>query len=715
MNRKAPNDNSSLSTEFQPYHLGKNQVSKLFLEYLLPVFSINYKEGTELATYYKDIFKGKSIIYVEQPELEERLWNEVITPSKDSTKYLVGSTGVGKTTLIRNVFQIFDRKPVITKGNLIIYHSFYNMTPSTSNEKTFDIEEGIINTVESACTHLSGYKSKINRLMSYKKTNFYEDFLDFIVDNNSNLDSSIEDSSEFVESLTEENMYAKALDSIKAKDTLDYEMSLLKYYVKQYNSKSKEPLKNIVFILDDIESQPMYYQDHLLELVWRIKKCMGHQKEKSHRVSPHVKMLVALRNFSFRIQQNIHVQIDEGRREIPLNDIILKDSVPPISAIIKKRTDYILNHEEIIAGINNKTKWLNAIKSLNIILTRMYGQYDNMLLNLTHDNLFYSMILAMRIITNEKHLGKYELFLDEEKSAFELNPNVYKLRNPSNDSTVPGNDEVFKSLVYGEFKIYRSMGDYYLTNILNNKGIKGKESYLVELWGPYIIKYMLTKKIVVNRGVLDSFEPADMIIDNILSVFNWADNEDKKHNLRALKNIMGRYYVSGVLRESILKPRTDMEILKSSDRKYTDNIQVFLSTRGKQLYNMLSSNSLLLEAYRDDIETSLSQNDVPSLDLPHSACLKYCIQYINTIRLKELELLYLIKNGNDYVKNFGNETLTVHMLTGISETIKTYYTNDTVEKLELVNAYNDVVYRENENLKEVNSFLGIALKLAASV
>ena len=709
MNRKSPNENYQIEKEFFPFYLGKNQVSKLFLRHLLPIFSTNYKEGSALATFYKDIKEGKSEVYVEQPILEKKLWNDLIIPSEDSTKYLVGATGVGKTTLIRNVFQVFDRKPVIIKNNLIIYHSFYNMEPSKELSATIDIYNGIINTIESTCTFLSGYKSKIKRLESYKSSNFYEDFHAFIMDNNSNLESKVQDDFEFVDSLTEKNMYAKAIDSIKKKDRIDYEMTLLKYYVKQYCSKPGNHIQNIVFIFDDIEAQHIEYQDYLLEIVWSIKKCMGHQKSNSEFTTPYIKMLVALRNFSFRIQQNIHVQKDEAHREIPANDVILKDEVPFISQIVKKRVDYILSHEDLISQIDNKDKWLESIKVLDNILSKTYGQYDTMLLYLTHYNLFYSMILLMRIITNKKFLGKYEIFDDDDNSAFVIRSDIYRLNNPSKDPANPGNDDVFYSMVYGENDVYFSYGDYYLTNILRNKE---KDGYSTEIWGPYIIHYLIKNNIVAKSSAMYNFEASDQIVKKVLSVFNWADEAQREIQEKTVNKTMAYYYVSGVLRESIIKPRNDMRILKSPNREYSKGMNVYLSTRGYQLYNMLKSNSLLLQVYRDDIETTLPNNNICSLNLLKEERVKYCLQYINMIRLRELEMLFLINNGDEFVNTFGTETLAVHLLEGIRQTIVVYYSQNTPEKRELIRIYNDIVSKENDNISEINNSLDISLDFA---
>ena len=99
-----------------------------------------------------------------------------------------------------------------------------------------------------------------------------------------------------------------------------------------------------------------------------------------------------------------------------------------------------------------------------MILQKLYGEYDKMILDLTHNNLFKSMQLLMRILTNRRHLGKYEIFND---GAFDIDPQKYKLANPSVDKGIPGNDVVFCSLAYGEEEAYRDANDYYMTNVMH--------------------------------------------------------------------------------------------------------------------------------------------------------------------------------------------------------------------------------------------------------
>ena len=712
--RRAPNDSFSLTKYFTPYNTGYNRSSEFFLKNIFPLLSTDYNEGTEFALFYKDIVGGKSTIYVDQFELEKRLWKEMITSSWESTKYLVGAIGVGKTTLIRNVFKIFGRKAVITENNLIIYPAFHDLENVSYNnlESCIEqIEKEFAYSIEYACALLSECKSVIEwHINLYQNTDFYEKFYRFIYHNYGDHSFLIDDDYEFVHSLTDENIYKKIITRIKNQKAMDYAMILLKYHVMQFNLNSKEPLQNIVLILDNLDFAYILCPEQIFMFVSIIERCICRRIRTD---ISNTKLLVSLRNNSFRIQKSIIFQKENAYRETPKNiPIILKDEIPSISKIITKRIEYFLKHEEMISNIEDKKKWVNAIELLHYILATSAGEYDDMLLNLTNCNLRASMDLVKRILTNKRFIGSDSILNDNIDSAFNCSTIELRLNVETKNRYFPNKKEIFYSLVYGEKDIYFSKGDYYLSNILQNKN---KSGFSAEIWGPYIIKYMIVKKLISDSEISVRFEKVDVIIKNILSVFNWSDNLDREQCYTTIKNVIEYYYVSGVLSESIVKPRSNTEILKSLSRQYSDEINVFLSKRGKQLYAMLKTNSLILEAYRDDIETSLPNNNLPTLKMSQRDCLNYCIEYVNSIQLRELELLYLIANGNDYVNSFGEETLAVHLLEGIRRTIISYYKANTSEKAEIVTIYNDVVDRVNDTLKKINNIFSIALAFAIAI
>jgi molybdopterin converting factor small subunit len=166
-----------------PKALGNNNIRRFFKWPFETLLTTEYYAGSE----YGKIFNerrddGRSKIYVDQPELENKLQTFFMNVDNDITKFLVGYTGIGKTTLIRNFFQVFDRDVVEKDGNLIIYVSLYAMVSSQSGTPEEKVKNSVGAAVSEAITALSG-KDFIERLESYDSA-FFEDFYNFIKINN---------------------------------------------------------------------------------------------------------------------------------------------------------------------------------------------------------------------------------------------------------------------------------------------------------------------------------------------------------------------------------------------------------------------------------------------------------------------------------------------------------------------------------------------------
>lgn len=133
--------------KIKPYELGNNHLA---LRFKNRAFSIlldsGYYEGTVFGQYYNTFDStGKSSIYVEQPETEKAL-DVFLKTDSDCIKYLVGYTGIGKTTVIRNYFHIYDRNIRVVDESLIIYHSFYSK--GTNNTRKDQVWDSYKNTIK---------------------------------------------------------------------------------------------------------------------------------------------------------------------------------------------------------------------------------------------------------------------------------------------------------------------------------------------------------------------------------------------------------------------------------------------------------------------------------------------------------------------------------------------------------------------------------------
>lgn len=682
---RSPNDDLKLKNNRlnSPFELGENHILKRFRAALKILLSSEYYEGTELGKIYNEVdANGKSKIYISQPTLEKKLQEEFLDEEGDITKYLVGYTGVGKTTLIRNFFGIFNRDIIEKDDNLIIYLSFYAMVADGKSA----LKNSIIEVMELACTYLSEV-DYLERLKSYDD-DYYKQFYRFIYDHNNKLIiHSYPNSPKYTKNIDNTDTdYKKILDHIAKKNPLDYALSQLKYNLYRYKERTKKHFDNIIFIFDDIEAKPMKYQNQLIEIVYHIKKCLQAYEHRSFSF----KTIITLRNYSFRLEQ---IRAKAAFREIDKSDIILKSSIPDLSEVIEKRFQYALQHESIISQSVERQSYIDAKNELDIILKKLYGQYDKMLLSLTHNNIFESMNLLMRILTNKKYIGKYE---KETDGSFILSENDYNLYN-YNDMKGVRNADVFYALVYGENDTYIDRKDYYLTNIMH---FKSEEQAPTEVLGLYVIQYLAKRGLCMADASYDGLKTitGKKVAKEIIKIFDRQSDADKLEMKKGIKKAMKHLYEGGALLQSIWEPKCDEK--EYYTRNYTSDKQIYLSLRGIQLYNMLSANSLLFEVYRDDIDTEIENNDKISMTLSKTKRIEYCLIYAMHIFGKEAEYIRNCSQKENFENAFGDELVTYILLNGIRQSINIYYRDNIEERKYLSGMFNQYAKFVNEFIED---------------
>lgn len=667
--------------KIQPYDLGNNQLALRFKNRAFAILlNSDYYEGTEYGQYYNIIENGKSNIYVSQPETEKELdifWKS----DSNSIKYLVGYTGIGKTTVIRNHFKIFDRNIHIVNNSLVIYHSFYSTSSLTNKSSKADIWNMYKNTLVKAIAYLSGKDSE-NLFLSQKGA-FYKQFYDYMKENSPDLANSYPLTPKFTKQLSVKNFHEKVLQYIANNHEKDYYLMQLKYYIQHYQM-SGNIINNIVFIFDDIEALKVEYHEQAIDMAYHIKKCISAYKSRNF----DIKILISLRNYSFRLNQE---RQKAAFREIDDSDIILKKDVAKLSEVISKRTQAIIEHSDTIKGLVEIDSWKEASASLMIILKKLYGNYDEILLNLTHYNIFNSMRLLLRIITNKRYLGKHEKY--GRDGAFTIDPLIYDLSNK--DARAISNSDVFNSLVYGEGEHYYDYGDYYLPNVLHYSKDQSPDSRILKL---YILKYFLVSQ-NKNRNSLYGiyYEKGCEVVNHICNIFK-NENPIFRDRIRCdIKDAMSYLYIGGVLLQSI----KDNEH-KDNSRKYHEEAMLYLSLRGTQIISMLEANALLFEAYRNDIDTNLNHNTVPSVNLSKEDSLAYCIEYTHQLFSSELNYINQVDDTDGYYSIFDHDFIVSSLIKGLKESVNLFYENSPEKFAALKSKLNCLIKTVNDKADELN-------------
>ena len=695
-----------------PYKKGNNQIFRTYSKAIDVLLTKEYYEGSEFGQYYNQLIKDEesndvSAIYVKQPEIEKVIKEQIINTDLDMVKYLVGYEGVGKTTLIRNMFHVFNRKTSTFNNNLVIYISFYSSRSDSKKDPEKAAREIVVSAIEMAITFLSGYDDVVDRVTSYDE-DFYKKFAKYLSENNQNFaHNTIGKPSDNLLLKKSDNPYIEYLNRLYESNTLDYNLTLLKYYLSMAENRK---YRNVYFIFDDLETLPMDFIDEIFYLSMHLDKCAKGLVNRKFKL----KQLLVLRSYTFRQSKYIK---QFGANKISNNDIIIKNQIPSLTQILKKRLNCIEKTSRSFKQDNGidagtEVKIYGLWEDLNYILNGTYAHFDRLLLNLTQYNLFNSLQLLIRIVSNQKFIGKKEI---EKNGIFEFNVDNYDFENRDMNSSIPGNSDVFYALAYGDNDLYFDSNDYYLTNIMHYH-VEDKQD--TELFGLYIIQYMIQNKVSLLPGenererrektvTILPFDDCnviegDSLINNIAAFYNLADRTEFMIIKEGLKAMLEHLYNGGALLQDIRKPILDDG--QPCGRKYEHGkgVRVYLSLRGFQLYKMLEYNSLLYEVYRDDIDADLVNNNIPTQKMSVFSRIKYCISYTEVLFAREQKLFSLVGNKTEYFENFGDKIATIILLSGIKQSIVKYFTNETEERKSLIQSFNIFSKKVNEYIDEIN-------------
>lgn len=297
----------------------RNQLGKRFSAIFDVLLNSDYYEGTCYGRYFNEQREnGTSRIYVKDP-LEKKL-QEICDKSENIIKYLVGFTGMGKTTLLRNYFKVLDRDVHINDDNIIIYISFYY-----ANLLSDQPQKSVENEVVKYLIRATGKLMKSNPQFYDGKENddeFWSGLYDYIEKNkpmclqNTELNPKISLNDWFDEE-TEKTLSKKKeeLEKASEKNRLDYYSCLLKFVL------SKTPnIHNVFLIYDDIEAKETIFHRPVVEIARHLHSCFSCAEDKKS----WIKTFVVLRAYTFR--SNLDRQLEARREQIEKNTIFKTES-----------------------------------------------------------------------------------------------------------------------------------------------------------------------------------------------------------------------------------------------------------------------------------------------------------------------------------------------------------------------------------------------------
>lgn len=659
----------------------KNQIGRKFEDIFNILLNPDYYEGTLQGRYFHELKEDNtSRIYV-RDKYEEEL-KKLCKRESNEIRYLVGFTGMGKTTLLRNTFLILDRDIHIREHNLIIYISFYYL-PLIEDQPYKSVESQVI-------MHLNkAFSVIIEKYSSYftDENDFWNNFYTYIDKNKPVLLKN--------EAITPEinwhNLFQKTTEkTIEQKRkilTSTYNENKLEYYscLLKYVLQSIDDIHNTIFIFDDIESQEALFHRPVVEIARHLHSCFSCMEDRTS----WVKTIVSLRAYTFR--SNIDRQLEARRERIEKNTILKYDCVD-LHDIFQIRFDEIMRIENLKKKVGDLDSYKEAKIQLDKVELQISNSFGNMVYNLANCNLCRAMILYNSILVNLEWLSQDEI---EYKGRFQVNADNYKLTAKT----------IFYALACGNDLSYSDERNDLFPNLLHNRDEGG------ELMNLYIIRYLQRKKACDLYG--KNYEQGNEIIRNITRVFvNNYNVVSMVENCKArVRESLDYLFNSKILLRSIY----DIESIDESqiERQYVEDFKLYLSPSAQLLYGLFSQNALLLELYRDTIYTDIEGNDTLTINMKTGQMMLYLIRYIKKLfQYEKQNVGDAFSNLNLYVEYFGKELLVSPLLEGIAKNLKSYYPDGGEDYEHMKDKIKVIIDEMKKYCSNIKSEIGVKLTIS---
>ena len=649
----------------------KNQIGRKFSDIFDVLLDPSYYEGTPHGRHFKRLNPdGTSKIYVRDP-LEDKL-KDFCNMKSNTLNYLVGFTGMGKTTLLRNFFKVQDRDVHFEDDTLVIYISFYYANLNADHPQR-SVENEVIKYLSRAITKLGQtYPSIVQN-----EDIFWNGLYEYIEQNkpvslqNDEITPDVSLFSLFMPT-QEKSVEQKKAQLIRAceRNRLEYYSSMLKYILIRANS-----IHNVYFIFDDIESKEAVFHRPVVEVARHLHSCFSCTDGKDILL----KTLVSLRAYTFR--SNVDRQLEARREQIERNTIFKRDIVS-LSKIFDARFAELqatLGTEE---KAKVKTSYDAAVEQVGIVSRQIDMSFSPIILSLANSNLCNAMVMYNTILVNVEWIAKNE---QEDSGGFQVSANSYRLTAKT----------VFRALACGNEVSYSDKYTNYFPNILHNGKEEGSE--LINL---LILRYLIKKDATDLYG--ETYVQRSEIIQDIADVFiSTSDSNIKieRWQERIIESL-NYLYDSGVLLRSIY----DIESLDNDliERKYSRGFKLYVSPRGQYLFSLFSQNALLLELYRDSIYVDLRGNDRLTDDMRTFDVMQYLIAYVRKLfEYEKRNIGEAFVNLRKYQEYFGDELLISPLLEGIVKNICSYFRAGCEEYNELM----DEIQLFTSNIKQYTHIL----------
>lgn len=310
----------------------------------------------------------------------------------------------------------------------------------------------------------------------------------------------------------------------------------------------RSPIKKIVFCIDGIEHiRNRKVQDEKIRFYGLLYSFLTRVPSKGDMINCTIHMLFSVSYYHYaRLRACVSEVCDEYIHVFFKNDINL-------DRYLSKRIKLFCRNKEIEI-------WGNCRQQFSRISQKFGGKYDRMIKNLSFYNIGKCMELYARILTNRRWVIPQ---ISENASSF------------SKEDYILNNITVIRAIACGENEIFINTEDGYVTNLLYNTSVPEKKYSILCLY----IVCMFVKEQNKDREYRRGFS-RQQVKKILVELFQRIDGISQ--NIENVIDYLLKYHV----------------LDKILDDSLEENI--YLTTKGVELWNMLQSDSVFFEMCRED-------------------------------------------------------------------------------------------------------------------
>lgn len=478
--------------------------------------------------------------YVSDKDEESKI-AKILHGKESNFSIFIGERGTGKTAIIKHCFNMFSNQIQIEKD--ILYSTQFFKGYYSSIENSFSIEKRILSIN-------SRLEKEFPKLYEYFQSKIgYEHFCDFI--ENSELDVLQQKE---IKNLEFQNMEENnGVDSINIYETMKLHFLLSSYFC---------PINRLVICIDDIEELSIQQREKVVcsyvALYKRLTSFMYTKNFKKYTIV----LLISLSPDSYRT-----LYTKKEKEFWPISNRINRKNLFNLERYFSKRLQIYSQKQ----NSQNLDAWRRCQQQFTHICQRFGGKYDMMIKNLTFNNIGESLKLYAKILCNQKWVKQGERASTSEW----FNPETYILNNIS----------VIRAIACGENEIFVNDSEGYISNLLYNTNEKDYSILCL-----YIVSFF-----VRHNATSDECGAVYYTVRDIIYTFKDIFATTSNIETDVYKSIC-YLYCHKILKRSY----KDMTESENSRMELIESSKLYLSSKGKELWNMFQSDSVLMEMCRED-------------------------------------------------------------------------------------------------------------------